>query len=188
MHAEHTTHNRGHLSQGHGGTELSSSPLQYLQANSRLPSKSPALGEGHQAPGEQKLTVARPPTALLPSQIQAWEQMLHTGRAGGPREKPDAKAELWDGHGFKREVPGRGGGGDGASHGVAGCAGWGEEGPGHGGGEATGRANPSREAAGRARRRRALQPSSEPSGRPPPPAGGKGTPRRREPRVRRRRG
>lgn len=132
MHAEHTTHNRGHLSQGHGGTELSSSPLQYLQANSRLPSKSPALGDAHQAAGEEKLTVARPPIALLPSQIQAWEQMLHTGRAGGPREKPDAKAELWDGYGFKREVPGRGGERDGASHGVAGCAGagWGEEGPG----------------------------------------------------------
>lgn len=47
--------------------------------------------------------MARPPIALLPSQIQAWEQMLHTGRARGPRAKPDAKAELRDGYGFKRE-------------------------------------------------------------------------------------
>lgn len=83
-------------------------------------------------------TVARRQIALLPSQIQAWEQMLHTGRARGPRAKPDAKAELRDGYGFKQEVPGRGGEGDGASHGVAGCAGagWGKGGPGDGGGEA----------------------------------------------------
>lgn len=120
------------------------------------------MGDGHQAPGEEKLTVARPPIALLPSQIQAWEQMLHTGRAGGPREKPDAKAELWDGYGFKREVPGRGGEGDGASHGVAGVRDGGKRVRGTALGKPTGRANPSREAAGRARRRRALQPSSEP--------------------------